>query len=76
MAERKKSNDGRRETEEILGDKPENMSGETTEEGRKGGNIQRKVGTRDEEKQVDETSAGNTRPLAQDQNDSGDKEKT
>lgn len=74
MAERARSKDGRRETEEILGGKPEKLD-ETAQEGSKGGNLQRKVGTRDEEKRVDETSAGKTRPLGGDQDGSGDKEK-
>jgi hypothetical protein len=74
MAERHRSKDGHRETEEILGDKPENLDA-PEQQGAKGGNIQRKVGTRDEKKRVDETSAGATRPLAQDQDGSGDKEK-
>ncbi|MAM61144.1 hypothetical protein [Maritimibacter sp. UBA3975] len=74
MAERKRSKDGHSETEEILGGKPEKLD-ETAQEGAKGGNLQRKVGTRDEEKRVDETSAGNTRPLGGDEDGSGDKEK-
>lgn len=74
MAERAKSKDGRSETEEILGGKPEELD-ETAQLGRKGGNIARKVGTRDEEKRVDETSAGKTGVLGQDANRSGDKEK-
>ncbi|WP_375172636.1 hypothetical protein [Pseudooceanicola sp.] len=74
MAERHRSQDGRRETEEILGDKPENLDA-PDHQGAKGGNIQRKVGTRDERKRLDETSAGATRPLGQDKNSSGDKEK-
>ena len=47
MAERHRSKDGHRETEEILGDKPENLDA-PEQQGAKGGNIQRKVGTRDE----------------------------
>lgn len=74
MAERARSKDGRRETEEVLGGKPEKLD-ETAQEGREGGNLQRKVGTRDEEKALDETSAGATRPLGKDQDGSGDKEK-
>ncbi len=74
MAERARSKDGHRETEEILGQKPEDI--DTPDgQGRKGGELQRKVGTRDEEKRHDETSAGITRPLGHDKNDSGDKEK-
>ncbi|EPX81430.1 hypothetical protein [Salipiger mucosus] len=75
MAERARSKDGHRETEEILGEKPENLTDEPDAHGRAGGNLQRKVGTRDEEKAVDETSAGTTRPLGKDQDGSGDKEK-
>lgn len=74
MAERKRSRDGHRETEDILGEKTEDMAG-APEGGRKGGQLQRKIGTRDEEKRHDETSAGATRPLGGDKNDSGDKEK-
>lgn len=74
MAERHRSQDGRSETKEILGEAPENI--ETPSHGdSKGGELQRKVGTRDEKKRLDETSSGTTRPLAQDQNGSGDKEK-
>ncbi|AQS47630.1 hypothetical protein BMG03_07325 [Thioclava nitratireducens] len=74
MAERIRSNDGKRETEEVLGEKPENI--ETPEgQGSLGGNLNRKVGTRDEKKQLDETSAGTTRPLGGDERDSGEKEK-
>ncbi|MHA6345137.1 hypothetical protein [Roseivivax sp. CAU 1761] len=75
MAERKRSQDGRRETEEILGDKPENVTPAPSHGDRHGGELQRKVGTRDEGKELDETSAGKTRPLGHDQDDSGDKEK-
>lgn len=74
MAERHRSNDGRRETEEILGDKPENLEA-PDQGGAKGGELQRKVGTRDDRKRLDETSAGATRALGQDKNSSGDKEK-
>jgi len=74
MAERHRSKDGQRETKEILGDAPENLQSPSGA-GRKGGNIARKVGTRDEGKRHDETSAGATRVLAQDQDGSGDKEK-
>ncbi|MGR3444379.1 hypothetical protein DU478_05935 [Thalassococcus profundi] len=75
MAERIKSKDGTRETEEILGEKPEDMEPAPDAQGRKGGEMNRKVGTRDEEKRYDETSSGATRPLDQDKNSSGDKEK-
>ena len=74
MAERVKSKDGTRETEEILGRKTEDME-PADQQGRKGGELQRKVGTRDEKKGLDTTPGEHTRPLAQDQNKSGDKEK-
>ncbi len=75
MAERIKSKDGTRETEEILGEKPEEMDKAPSQGGRSDGEIARKVGTRDEQKAVDETSNGRTAPKAQDQDGSGDKEK-
>ena len=75
MAERQKSKDGHRETEDILGTKPENLEPKPDAAGRAGGELPRKVGTRDEEKRYDETDAGRTRPLAGDTDDSGDKEK-
>ncbi|WP_297769818.1 hypothetical protein [uncultured Roseovarius sp.] len=75
MADRVKSTDGSRETEEILGEKTENMRQSPSAAGRAGGEIARKIGTRDEKKRHDETSAGKTRETAQDQDESGDKEK-
>ncbi|MHA6323770.1 hypothetical protein [Roseivivax sp. CAU 1753] len=75
MAERIRSKDGTRETEEILGEAPEDLPETPGQGGRADGNIARKVGTRDEGKQLDETSSGATRPLGQDKNSSGDKEK-
>ncbi len=75
MAERHRSSDGKRETEEVLGQRPEESTSTPGQQGREGGEVQRKVGTRDEEKRADETSSGATRPLGQDKNDSGDKEK-
>ncbi|QPM89987.1 hypothetical protein [Pseudooceanicola algae] len=74
MAERVRSKDGSRDTEEILGEAPENME-PAGQQGRKGGELQTKVGTRDEKKGLDTTPGEHTRPLAQDQNGSGDKEK-
>jgi len=46
-----------------------------SEGGRAGGELARKIGTRDEKKRHDDTSAGTTRETDQDKNDSGDKEK-
>ncbi|KFE36960.1 hypothetical protein [Thioclava atlantica] len=74
MAERIRSKDGKRETEEILGEAPENLESPSAQ-GSSGGTLQRKIGTRDEKKQIDETSAGATRPLGGDERDSGEKEK-
>ena len=74
MADRHRSQDGRSETKDILGGAPEKLD-PTAQQGRSGGNIARKVGTRDEGKKVDETSAGKTGVLGQDKNSSGDKEK-
>ena len=75
MADRKRSTDGSRETEEVLGEKPENLEEAPSEGGRAGGELARKIGTRDEKKRHDDTSAGTTRETDQDKNDSGDKEK-
>ncbi len=74
MAERQKSKDGHRETEDVLGVKPEELPEAPDHEGSAGGELPRKVGTRDEMKRHDDDSAGTTRPLAGDQDDSGDKE--
>lgn len=74
MADRHRSQDGTRETAEILGENPENLEA-PDHQGSKGGELQRKVGKRDERKRLDETSAGATRALGQDKNSSGDKEK-
>lgn len=70
MAERARSKDHSRETEAVLGESPEKMEQTPGQGGRKGGEIQRKVGTRDEQK----LNGGRTTPKAQDQDDSGDKE--
>ncbi|PJE27069.1 hypothetical protein SAMN06297129_3267 [Pseudooceanicola antarcticus] len=70
MAERARSKDLSRETEAVLGESPEEMEDTPSHGGRKGGEIQRKVGTRDEQK----LDGGVTTPKAQDQDGSGDKE--
>lgn len=56
MAERIKSKDGRKETEEVLGvsDAGDLEGAFKGASGRKGGNLARKVGTRDEEKRAKE----------------------
>ena len=55
MAERIRSKDGTRETEEILG-----ARGEVSQQGRTGGDVAREVGTRDELKRAYERPAGST----------------
>ncbi|MGY9046606.1 hypothetical protein P775_27425 [Puniceibacterium antarcticum] len=72
MAERHRSSDGRSETSAILGNAAPQTAGQQR---RAGGELQRKVATRDDGKRYDETSSGATRPLNQDKTDSGDKEK-
>ncbi len=74
MAERVRSKDGTRDTKEILGEAPEEME-PSPQQGSKGGELQRKVGTRDEKKGLDTAPGERTRPLGQDQDGSGDKEK-
>ncbi len=56
MAERKRSHDGHRETEEILG-----ARGSVDQAGREGGRMAREVGSLDEEKRATERPAGATR---------------
>ncbi|MBY6055783.1 hypothetical protein KUV26_04065 [Leisingera daeponensis] len=56
MAERKRSKDGRRETEEIPGAK-----GTISQQGRTGGTLQRDIASEDELKRAKERPAGSTR---------------
>lgn len=55
MAERARSKDGRRETEEVLGE-----TGGVSQQGRAGGDLARDVATRDELKRASERPAGAT----------------
>ena len=66
MAERKRSKDGKKETEELLG-----AEGKVDQQGRSGGNLERKIGTRDEAKRVTERPAGKTRVQGEDKRSSG-----
>ncbi|ETX29557.1 hypothetical protein [Roseivivax isoporae] len=75
MPERKRSQDGHRETEDVLGEKPENLPPAPGHADRAGGEMSRKVGTRDEKKRHDDTSDSTTRPQGQDEDGSGDKER-
>lgn len=56
MAERHRSKDGHRETDEVLGDQSD-----IGQQGRSGGRLARTVGTKDEVKCADERPAGATR---------------
>ena len=66
MAERQRSNDGRRETEEVHGAK-----GSISQQGATGGTMARKVGSRDEEKRVSTRPAGATRVEGRDKRKEG-----
>ena len=56
MAERKRSTDGSRDTDKILG-----AEGTISEKGRDGGNVARTIGSEDELKRAGERPAGQTR---------------
>ncbi|MFW8592842.1 hypothetical protein [Cribrihabitans neustonicus] len=56
MAERKRSKDGHRETDDLLG-----AEGTVSHQGRTGGNLQRDIATEDEEKRAKSRPAGATR---------------
>ncbi|MCF3596068.1 hypothetical protein LZG00_18965 [Rhodobacteraceae bacterium LMO-12] len=66
MAERKRSKDKSRDSEKILGDQTA-----ISQQGRSGGDLARKVATRDEEKRSNERPAGVTRVTKQDEIDTG-----
>ena len=66
MAERHRSKDGRSETEELTGD------AETpSQQGRAQGELERKVGTRDESKRLDKGEMGKTRVTKSDEKGEG-----
>jgi hypothetical protein len=66
MADRIKSHDGRRESEEILGE-----TGSVSQGGRSGGRLARDIGTQDEEKRAIERPAGATRVTKADEKEGG-----
>lgn len=66
MAERKRSQDGRRETEEYLDD-----TATPGHQGRAQGNLERTVGTRDEKKRAEDDRAGATRVTKADEEGEG-----
>lgn len=55
MAERARSKDGSRDTDDVLG-----ARGEISQQGRTGGDVAREVGTRDELKRASSRPAGAT----------------
>jgi hypothetical protein len=66
MAERKRSKDGSRDTDKLPG-----VAAGIDQSGRQGGDLERKVGTRDELKRATERPAGATRVTGQDRRDTG-----
>jgi hypothetical protein len=67
MATRYRSKDGHRETEAMTGDAPK-----PSQQGRFQGNLERKVGTRDELRHATNSSAGTTRVRKSDEKGQGD----
>jgi hypothetical protein len=70
MAERKRSKDMSRDTDDLP-----IAEGSVSQQGRAQGRLARKIGTRDEEKRATERPAGATRPRGEDKEDSGDHSK-
>lgn len=66
MAERYRSKDGKKETDEVLG-----AEGEVSQQGRIGGRLPRDIGTEDEEKRAYERPAGTTRVTKSKEEDDG-----
>ncbi|APE43980.1 hypothetical protein BOO69_11600 [Sulfitobacter alexandrii] len=69
MAERKRSKDGSRDTEKIIGE-----AADISQQGRAGGNLERDVGTQDEKKRATEKPAGVTRVTGEDKRNHGEDE--
>lgn len=66
MAERKRSKDGTRETDDYVGDNPT-----PDQQGREGGQLQRRVGTRDEKRRAEKDDPGVTRVRKSDERATG-----
>ena len=66
MAERQRSKDGKRETEDLQG-----SAGNAGQPGRKGGNLARTIGSEDEQKRAGERPAGTTRARKADEEKPG-----
>ncbi len=64
MAERKRSTDGSRDTDDVLG-----VEGSVSQAGRAGGRLARDIGSRDERKRSAERPAGRTRVTKSDTDD-------
>ncbi|MGR3496931.1 hypothetical protein [Citreimonas sp.] len=64
MAERHRSKDGSRDTDRVMGER-----GSVSQEGRAGGALPRKKGTKDEMKRATERPAGATRVTKGDEED-------
>ena len=67
MAERHRSKDGRRETEEVFGD-----TADIDQAGRTGGRLSRNIGSKDELKRSTERPAGATRVTKDLEQEDGD----
>ncbi len=66
MPERKRSQDGSRDTEKVLGDRTQ-----VSQQGRGGGTLASKIGTRDEMKRAKERPGGASRVKKSDEIDGG-----
>ena len=69
MAQRHRSNDGHRDTKDILG-----AEGNVSHGGREGGRLARRVGSKDELKRAYERPAGATRATKSIEEETGDDE--
>lgn len=69
MAERHRSKDGKKDSDEYLTD-----TDAPDQKGRAGGNLQRDVATQDEKNQAEEDRAGVTRVTGQDDRNHGEEE--
>ncbi len=69
MAERERSKDGTRQTEAYVSDADKGMEG--AQPGRDGGDLNRKIGTRDELKRAEQDDPGITRVRKSDEQEEG-----
>ena len=67
MAARKRSKDGSRDTDKVLG-----PTGGIAQQGRKGGRLARDIGTEDEKKRATERPAGQPRVTKSHEKEDGD----